>query len=46
MGFESQEEGYIAKIISGDGTTKPCGDIIGVMVEDKDDIEGIDLADL
>ena len=46
VGFESQEEGYIAKIISGDGTTKPCGDIIGVMVEDKDDIEGIDISEL
>ena len=38
VGFESQEEGYIAKIFSRDGATIPCGDVIGVMVEEKDDI--------
>ena len=46
VGFESQEEGYIAKILSGDGSTKVCGGLIGIMVEDKADISKIDLSGL
>ena len=33
VGFESQEEGYIAKILSDDGSTKVCGGLIGIMVD-------------
>lgn len=42
VGFESQEEGYIAKIFSGDGSVMECGGLIGIMVDEKDDIANVD----
>lgn len=44
VGFESQEEGYIAKILSPDGSTMDCGGLIGIMVDDEDDISKLDVA--
>ena len=46
MGYEGQEEGYIAKIISDAGSKQECGKVIGVMVEDKDDIGNVDLSEI
>ena len=44
VGYESQEEGYIAKILSQEGAVVPIGHLIGIMVEEKEDIAGIDLS--
>jgi len=44
VGYESQEEGYIAKILSQEGAVVPIGHLIGIMVEEKEDIGGIDLS--
>jgi pyruvate/2-oxoglutarate dehydrogenase complex dihydrolipoamide acyltransferase (E2) component len=39
IGFESQEEGYLAKILQGDGVAGiPCGDLIGLLVEEEEEI--------
>ena len=43
VGFESQEEGYIAKILSPDGAKMVCGGLIGIMVEEKEDIASLDM---
>lgn len=46
IGFESQEEGYLAKILQGDGTAGvPCGDLIGILVEEQQDIAQVDLSE-
>eukprot|EP00252_Welwitschia_mirabilis_P003335 TRINITY_DN13413_c0_g1_i1.p1 TRINITY_DN13413_c0_g1~~TRINITY_DN13413_c0_g1_i1.p1 ORF type:complete len:536 (+),score=126.10 TRINITY_DN13413_c0_g1_i1:74-1681(+) len=38
--MESMEEGYIAKIIKGDGSTDiKVGEVIAVMVDEEDDVE-------
>ena len=37
MAFESQEDGFLAKIVVGDGAQNvPVGAIVAVMVEDKE----------
>ena len=46
IGFESQEEGYIAKILSQAGSVMPCGGLIGVMVEEEGDIANLDMSTL
>lgn len=46
VGFESQEEGYIAKILSGDNTSMPCGGLIGIMVDSEADIAKVDLSQI
>ena len=43
MGYESQEDGYIAKILQGDGAKIEIGGLIGIMVEEEEDIANIDL---
>jgi pyruvate dehydrogenase E2 component (dihydrolipoamide acetyltransferase) len=43
MGFESQEEGFLAKILVPDNSPGVLvGSIIGVIVEEKDDISKVD----
>ena len=44
VGYESQEEGYIAKILSAEGSVVPIGHLIGIMVEEKEDIANIDMS--
>ena len=44
IGYESQEEGYIAKILNREGETCPVGGLIGIMVEEEEDIPNIDLS--
>lgn len=44
VGYESQEEGYIAKILSPEGGTSPIGGLIGIMVEEQEDIAKLDLS--
>ena len=34
VGYESQEEGYIAKILMEQGSVSKIGSLIGIMVED------------
>ena len=46
MGYESQEEGYIAKIYSEEGSILPIGGLIGIMVEEEEDIPKFDASDL
>ena len=46
IGYESQEEGYIAKILSAEGTVSPIGGLIGVMVEEEEDIGKLDVSAL
>ena len=46
IGYESQEEGYIAKILSAEGVVSPIGGLIGVMVEEEEDIGKVDVAAL
>lgn len=43
IGYESQEEGYIAKIFSQDGAVVPINGLIGIMVEEEEDIANVDL---
>ena len=43
IGYESQEEGYIAKIFNLQGETCPVGGLIGIMVEEEEDIAKVDL---
>jgi pyruvate dehydrogenase E2 component (dihydrolipoamide acetyltransferase) len=44
VGYESLEDGYIAKILSPEGSVVPIGHLIGIMVEDKDDIAKLDVS--
>ena len=44
VGFESQEEGYLAKILSADGSKSAVGNLIGIMVDEKEDIGDIDMS--
>ena len=46
VGYESQEEGYIAKILSAEGSVVPIGHLIGIMVEDEEDIANVDVSKL
>lgn len=46
MGYESQEEGYLAKILSPEGSISPIGGLIGVMVEEVEDIAKVDVSGL
>lgn len=46
VGYESQEEGYIAKILSQEGMASPIGGLIGVMVEEEEDISKVDVSGL
>lgn len=46
IGYESQEEGYIAKILIGSGSIMECGGLIGVMVEEEADIANVDMSDI
>ncbi len=39
MAFEVQEEGYLAKILVGDGTQEvPINQLLAIMVEEEEDI--------
>ena len=44
IGYESQEEGYIAKILSRDGAVVPINGLIGIMVEEEEDIANFDMS--
>ena len=45
MGFESQEEGYLAKIlVSPDTRQVQVGALIGLLVENKEDIATVDVS--
>ena len=44
VGYESQEEGYIAKIFNQDGEVCPVGGLIGIMVEEIEDIAKVDFS--
>ena len=45
IGFESQEEGYLAKIlVPKDSKNVEIGKLIGLLVEEKKDIASIDLS--
>ena len=44
IGYESQEEGYIAKILSQDGAVVPINGLIGIMVEEEEDIANFDMS--
>ena len=46
VGYESQEEGYIAKIFSADGSSSSIGSLIGIMVESLEDIDKLDLSSI
>lgn len=46
VGYESQEEGYIAKILSAEGAASPIGGLIGIMVEEEEDIAKVDVSAL
>jgi pyruvate dehydrogenase E2 component (dihydrolipoamide acetyltransferase) len=46
VGYESQEEGYIAKILSQEGAASPIGGLIGIMVEEEEDISKVDMSGL
>lgn len=46
MGFESQEDGYLAKILVGENSEDVAvGRTIGILVEDEEDVGNIDVAD-
>jgi pyruvate dehydrogenase E2 component (dihydrolipoamide acetyltransferase) len=45
IGFESQEEGYLAKIlVPKDSKGVEVGKLIGLLVEEQKDIQGLDLS--
>lgn len=45
MGFESQEEGFLAKIlVPKDSKNVEIGKLIGLLVEDKGDISTLDVS--
>lgn len=45
IGFESQEDGYLAKIlVPKDTKGVEVGKLIGLLVEEKADIEGLDVS--
>jgi pyruvate dehydrogenase E2 component (dihydrolipoamide acetyltransferase) len=45
IGFESQEEGYLAKIlVPGESKGVEVGKLIGILVEEKKDMEGLDIS--
>jgi pyruvate dehydrogenase E2 component (dihydrolipoamide acetyltransferase) len=46
IGYESQEEGYIAKILSKDGDVMIIGGLIGIMVENEEDIAKLDMSQI
>ena len=46
VGFESQDEGYLAKIYQPEGSEMEVGGLIGLMVEEEDDIKNIDYASI
>ena len=44
VGYESQEEGYVAKILQEEGSTIEIGGLIGIMVEEEDEISQVDMS--
>ena len=45
IGFESQEDGFLAKIIVPQETRAvQVGQLIGILVENKEDIAGVDVS--
>ena len=45
IGFESQEDGYLAKIlVPMDAKNVEVGKLIGLLVEEKKDIETVDIS--
>ena len=45
IGFESQEDGYLAKIlIPGESKGVEVGKLIGLLVEEKDEIKSLDVS--
>lgn len=45
IGFESQEDGYLAKIlVPGEAKGVAVGKLIGILVEEKADIAKVDIA--
>ena len=46
VGYESQEEGYIGKILYQEGAVVTIGGLIGVMVEEEEDISKVDMSQI
>mmetsp|Transcript_24026 Transcript_24026/g.36964 ORF Transcript_24026/g.36964 Transcript_24026/m.36964 type:complete len:184 (+) Transcript_24026:142-693(+) len=46
VGFESQEEGYLGKILVPEGSVCAIGSLIGVMVEEEEEIAQLDIDEL
>lgn len=46
VGYESQEEGFVAKILSPEGAVIPIGGLIGIMVEEEDEISKVDMSQI
>ena len=45
VGYESQDEGYLAKILfPNDSKGVPVGQLIGLLVEEKEDIKTVDVS--
>ena len=45
IGFESQEDGYLAKIlVPGESKGVEVGKLIGLLVEEKEEIKGLDVS--
>lgn len=38
MPWESADDGFIAKILVGDGTELPVGQLVAIMVDSADDV--------
>ena len=46
VGFECQEEGFLGKILQPEGAVCPINSLIGVLVEEEEDIGELDIAEL
>lgn len=46
IGYDSQEEGYLAKILSKNGDVMAIGGLIGIMVENESDIAKLDMSQI
>ena len=46
VGYESQEEGYIAKILQQEGAKAEVGGLIGIMVEEEEDIAKVNVNEI
>lgn len=46
IGYEVQDEGYLSKILFGEGAVVPIGGLIGIMVEEEEDISKVDMSQI